>query len=235
MKAPPLAKNYKCLTPEERFRLILAASGRGDEAERDRLAHAGERIALSFQDHAPYGQAFGELSLLTFIELLEEAASYQEGFAIANDTRDTCGADEDEEESDDTCEETDAPADDDAAQEDASQEPACVRALDLALASGYMLRTKANGWKLFCERLNVPPFLLWEEFPGFDRVQRALALAEKAAFVPEGFLVWLNRVRPKGEPEYTAVPLTVEGVADSNAEAFRHRVHWWAGEPDADA
>jgi hypothetical protein len=102
-----------------------------------------------------------------------------------------------------------------------------MRALDIAFAAGYMLRTKANGWKLFCERLNVPPFLLWEEFPGFDRVQRALALAEKAAFVPEGFLVWLNRVRPKGEPELTAVPLTVEGVADETEKAYRHRVQWW--------
>ena len=92
-----------------------------------------------------------------------------------------------------------------------------------------MLRTKANGWKLFCERLNVPPFLLWEAFPGFDRVQRALARTEKAAFVPEGFLRWLNHVRPKGEPALTAVPLTVEGVAAANEEAFRKRVEWWGG------
>ena len=108
-------------------------------------------------------------------------------------------------------------------------EPVCMRALDIALAAGYMLRTTANGWKLFCERLNVPPFLLWEESPGFDRVQRALALAEKAAFVPEGFLRWINRVRPKGEPELTAVPLTPEGVAAATAEAFRQRVQWLGG------
>ncbi len=92
-----------------------------------------------------------------------------------------------------------------------------------------MLRTRANGWKLFCERLSVPPFLHWEILPGFDRLQRALAFTEKAAFVPEGFLRWLNRVRPKGQPELTAVPLTVEGVADAIAEAFRQSVQWWEG------
>ncbi len=92
MKAPPLAKNYKCLTPEERFRLILAASGRGDEAERDRLKNAGGRITLSLQDHAPYAQAFGDLALLIFIELLEEAASYQEGFLMAPTTPATTSA-----------------------------------------------------------------------------------------------------------------------------------------------
>ena len=101
--------------------------------------------------------------------------------------------------------------------------------LDLVLASGYVLRTKANGWKLFCERLNVPPFLMWEVLPGFERLQRALARTEKAAFVPEGFLRWLNHVRPKGEPKLTAVPLTVERMAAANEEAFRRRVEWWGG------
>jgi len=231
MNATAVTKHYGSLTPEERFRLILAASGRGDEAERDRLAHAGGRLTLSMPDHAPYAQAFNDLSLMTFMELLEEAASYQEAFAIADNTGNTFGDDEaeGEEESDDKSDETDTPADEGRVQEDASKEPVCVRALDVALAAGYMLRTKANGWKLFCERLNVPPFLLWEVLPGFDRVQRALAMTEKAAFIPEGFLVWLNRVRPKGKPELTAVPLTVEGVADANAEAFRQRVEWWGG------
>ena len=44
MNANAIAKNYSRLTPEERFHLILAASGRGDEAERDRLLHARMRI-----------------------------------------------------------------------------------------------------------------------------------------------------------------------------------------------
>ena len=74
MKAPPLAKNYKALTPEERFRLILAASGRGDEAEAARLVNAGGRITLSVPDHSPYAHAFSDLALMTFIDLLEEAA-----------------------------------------------------------------------------------------------------------------------------------------------------------------
>jgi hypothetical protein len=232
MKAPPLAKNYKCLKPEERFRLILAASGRGDEAEAGRLVNAGGRITLSMQDHAPYARGFDDLALLTFIELLDEAARYRESLDFADDVRDTLGddeAEEGEEENDDAAEQTDAQSNEGPEQEDASQEPICFRALDIALADGYVLRTKANGWKLFCERLNVPPFLLWEMHPGFDRLQRLLALAEKAAFVPEGFLRWLNRVRPKGKPELTAVPLTVEAVADEAERAFRWRVQWWGG------
>jgi hypothetical protein len=54
------------LAPEERFRLILAAGARGDEAERDRLRHSGERITLRMEDHAPWAHAFDELAMIEF-------------------------------------------------------------------------------------------------------------------------------------------------------------------------
>ena len=66
-------------TREERLRLVLAASGRGDAAERDRLVRAAGRISRSFPDHAPYARAVEELALMTFIELLDEAASSSGG------------------------------------------------------------------------------------------------------------------------------------------------------------
>ena len=87
MNAKSLVKHYSQLTPVERFRLILAAGARGDEAEQDRLVNAGQRITLAMQDHAPYGDAFSELALLVFIELLEEAARYEEAFVWADDAR----------------------------------------------------------------------------------------------------------------------------------------------------
>jgi hypothetical protein len=234
MNANAVAKNYGRLTSEERFRLILAASGRGDQAERDRLARAGHRITLSMPDYSPCAHAFKEITLLTFIELLEEAARYLEAFDWADDTRDVFGGDDDEEdegaeveedEGDDAEEEPTA----ESSEDDAGERPAWQRNLDLALASGFMLKTRADGWKLFCERLNVLPFLLWECLPGSDRLQRALALAEKAAFTPGGFLRWLNTVRPAGEPERTEMPLTAERMADATMKMFRERVDWWGG------
>ena len=236
MKANALAKNYVCLTPQERFQLILAASGRGDEAERDRLVRTGGRITLSMPDHSPYAHAFDELARLTFIELLEDAARYFEAFAHVDEACDGSGDEEEPTEEDDLEaagdeeeQETGEEADSERAEDEAERWPAWYRFLDLALAAGYVLRAKAHGWKLFCERLNVPPFLLWEGLPGFDRLERARALAEKVAFVPEGFLRWLNAVRPAGEPELTEVPLTAEAVAAATEEAFRQRVGWWGG------
>ena len=237
MKANALARHYGKLTAEERFRLILAARARGDEAEGDRLVSAGQRITLSMPDHAPYADAFEELALLVFIELQEEAARYLEAVAHADDVYDFFGEDEaedaDEGEAEEgesaEAEESDAKADAESAEEDAGERPIWQRHLDLALAAGFMLRTKAEGWKLFCARLTVPPWAVWEGLPGLDRLLSALQLAEKDAFDPEGFLRWLNAIRPDGEPERAEVPLSAEGMADAAEELFRQSIQWWGG------
>src|SRR5262245_21200074 len=160
MNANAVTKHYGNLTAEERFRLILAAGGRGDEAERDRLAKVGGRITLSMPDHSPYAQAFDDLSWMTFIELLEEAAGYNDLFQrwaeIFESTGPLDGAEAEDEAEDDADEEADE------VEGAETEESGRDRALDLALAAGYILRTKADGWKLFCERMTVPPFLLWQ-------------------------------------------------------------------------
>jgi hypothetical protein len=237
MHTKTLARHYDRLSAEERFRLILAAGARGDKIEQQRLVSSGQRITLSVQDHAPYAQAFDELSRLIFIELLEEAAHYCELFACVGEVHDDLGDEEEDEESDveegkaatSAEEASDARADAESTRDDEGDLPLWQGYLDMALAAGFVLRTKADGWKLFCKRMTVPPFALWEGLPGFDRLQHALHLAEKAAFVPEGFLRWLNTIRPAEEPERVEVPLTVEEMAAATEEVFRQRVEWWGG------
>jgi hypothetical protein len=225
MNANAAIKNYHQLTAEERFKLILAASERGDEVERDRLGRAGGKITFSMPDHSPYALALNELSLLAFIELLDDAGRYFDSFTLS-DEYDSSSADDagNEADEDDQAEEADTKSTTD----DGGERPPWLRALDLAFGAGYVLRAKADGWKLFCERLNVPPFLLWKDLPGFDRLRRALDLAEEAAFAPEGFLRWMNDIRPAGAAELTEVYLTASAVADATTEAFRKRVHWWS-------
>ena len=103
------------------------------------------------------------------------------------------------------------------------------RHLDIALANGYTLRTKEAGWRLFCERLGVPPFRLWKDFVGWDQLQRALKKTETAAFKAEGMLAWLNSLRPEGEPQDTTLGLTVEEYADSLSEGFPEMVKRYGG------
>jgi hypothetical protein len=220
MSDKALAKSYDSLTPEERFRLILAAGARGDKEEQNRLISAGRRIMLSLPDHTPYALAFNELALQVFIELLDEATRYLEAFDQIDDT---CAIPDNDDEVEHSAETEDS--EHDAAKTQAEAEPAegdygkkpiWERFLDLALACGFLLRTKADGWKLFCERLTIPPFVLWEIHPGYDRLQRALALAEKAAFVPEGRVCWLKLSTrtsiAAGSPISSATPTSFLGM-----------------------
>jgi hypothetical protein len=220
MNANAVAKHYGSLTPEERFALILAAVARGDETERQRLASAAGRVTFSMPDHAPMADAFMHLAFLFYLELLEEVARYDECYFRADIAfeafpgRGPCpGRD---------------PADEGAeagagAAGDGGAVPVAPgraglslgdRYLRLALAAGFTLRTKAVGWKLFCTRRGIPPLAFWDGMPGFDRLRRALDLTDKAALTADGFLRWLNEARLSGRPAFTAVPLSVEGVAD---------------------
>jgi hypothetical protein len=214
MSMNPLARHYDRLRPEERFRLILAAGARGDEAEQDRLVNAAPTKTFSTTDHAPFARAFDELATLVFIELVEEAARYHDFLAHAGEAE----------------EERDATAGAKPEDGDRRKRPLWQRTRDLARAAGFVLRTKAEGWKRFCERLSVPPFAVCRLYPGLDRLQSALALADEGAFAPEGMVRWLNGIRPTGKPKVTeADVMTAEGIADSLEAAFRQGVQWWGG------
>jgi hypothetical protein len=236
MNANALVKNYGRLAPEERFRLILAARGRGDEAESDRLANSGGRLTLSMYDHVPYVHAFDELAMLVFIELLEETGRYDDACEGAEEEACYSFDDDDEEVVSDEAEteaggeaeeEPGARTHAEQAEGWAGERPLWQRTRDLAFAAGFMLRTKTEGWKLFCERMHIPPFLLWEMLPGFDRLQRALALAEKATFFPEDMVRLLNTIRHKHKHEATVATvenlMSAEKVADELAKMFRQR------------
>ena len=236
MNSHSLARNYAQSTPEERFR-HLAAHGRDDEADRDRLAKSAGRIGLTVTDHLPYYEAFTELATLIFTELVEEAAHYQDALRRTGDadeldaieTEAEEGDQAEQEQGDEVEEKPASTADTEPAEGDDT--PSISECLwDLALATGFFLRRKVDGWKLFCERLNVPPFVLWKDHPGFDRLMRSLDLAERAAFVPEGMVRWLNRIRPAGEPELTEAPFGVEWIADATERLFRKQAEWWGGE-----
>jgi hypothetical protein len=237
MNMNALSRNYASLTPDERFRLILAAGGRGDEAERDRLVRAGGRLTVSFQDHAPFAQAFDDLSGLTYMELLDAAACYLEAFDFADDAVEAemrCDRldDEDAAESDETAERPEAKQVDDESEALTTSD----LAWGLVLAAGFMLKTKVDGWKLFCERLNVRPFATWSIYPGFPRLQRALKVLAGTddfpgpAFVAEGMVRFFSRLRPTKSPELTVERLiSAEKLANEMEGMYRDRARWWGG------
>jgi hypothetical protein len=79
--------------------------------------------------------------------------------------------------------------------------------------------------------VGVPTFAVMEQMPGFGRVQRALGLAQKAAFSAETMIRWLNAVRPTGEPEVTqAHIISAEGCAKGIEDFYRDQAKWWNGQ-----
>ena len=74
MSVHDLSRHYGSLKPDERFRLILAASGRHDDVEQQKLISSGRRIEHSVQDHSPYAHAFDEICKIAYLGLLEAVA-----------------------------------------------------------------------------------------------------------------------------------------------------------------
>jgi hypothetical protein len=215
MNLKQVKSTYSTLSAEERFRLILAASGRDDDAERQQLVNAGQTKNLSFSDHWPYAQAFSEISSLVFMELMEEATVYNDLLLSRNHQRVKNGK------------ATNSPENDTEEFDESWQ-----REFDLLLVTGCILHLKLKGWELFCEELQVPDRLLWQQFPGYHRLDRLLQLSKGMSFYPKGLLRWLNRKRPKGTPKLKRLPLTAKKIARSNEQAYRIRARWWAQNPE---
>jgi hypothetical protein len=78
--------------------------------------------------------------------------------------------------------------------------------------------------------MNIPPFAAWKFLPSYKCLQRALALAEKATFFPDGMVRWLNDIRPADARQVTVEDLvSAEDLADGPEEMFREHVSWWGG------
>src|SRR5262249_318089 len=109
-------------------------------------------------------------------------------------------------------------------------EPSCVRTMRIVYGCGFMLNVKTDGWKLFCQRNNFPPFVVFKELLGFERLERAWGLAKSSAFKADGMVNWINSIRPEGEPEIEISQIfTPERIANSNDALFRQRIEWWGG------
>jgi hypothetical protein len=87
MTTTGLAKHYGALTPAERLPLILAASARGDDRERQRLIDSAPHALYKVSDCFGRMDAFQTLTLLNRCELLETAGLYLRCCYIADTDR----------------------------------------------------------------------------------------------------------------------------------------------------
>ncbi|MBL8825208.1 MAG: hypothetical protein JNJ77_21655 [Planctomycetia bacterium] len=196
---------YECLTPEERFRLILAAGSRNDDTERERLAKASQPRTVSMSDHWPFAQAFLELSDFTYLKLFNLAVTYLDCL-LHQKAANSNASDPAEIVNEDRCEH-----------------------LDQFLVLGYHLRTYYAGWELFCQQMSLPAQLLWEKNPGFERLQQALELCQEAALTVEGYHAWMCRRHSVEPPSVSSLCRVPEIIQQEYEETYQERKRWWLG------
>jgi hypothetical protein len=232
-----LANHYSELTPEESFRLILAARDRGDEAELARLTNASPWITRSVLALAPYAHAFRDLLFMTYIELLEDAVTYLDANERANHKWELFFERMANERKGKRTKATARTAEKPAAEnsETDPHKPAhWEQLLEVAYALGFRFKVKLAGWTLFCERWNASPFSMWEDagFPGANRLRCAQALVETGNVfpTPADVVRWRNSVRPANDPVVTEADIiTAELFADDLEADFREQVEWLGG------
>jgi hypothetical protein len=84
MNTRALEKMCDRLTPRERLPLIMGASGRGDDLDRQRLVASAPRVSYRVPDYFGLAQAVREVSEMHFMELLSLAASSFESLSLAD-------------------------------------------------------------------------------------------------------------------------------------------------------
>ena len=219
MRADQLTRHYKALTPEERFQLILSAEERDDDIERERLKSGARIVQLGAVDYAPYFNAFRELSTFTFIELTEYAATLEDllnclVFTLDEHEWSGMAKDRDCESEGDPGEESEGDAEE--AEDEIPAPPPIVQLRILIASYSHQLCVRFEGWKLFCQSLKAPPFILWQHFPGLKRLQERIEKAEG---------------NPAGESELLELAvdraMTPEALATGYEEAFRTSTRWW--------
>jgi hypothetical protein len=196
MNTNGLAKLYEHLTPKERLPLILAASARGDEVERERLARSAPKEGFRLPDYYGLAEGMQLVSLLHLLELLDVAAlHWQAGGMLA---------------------EWEA-----LSEEGEENPPKRLRATVGVFA--YVFTTKLDGWRRFCSEFNVDPELLMNALPGYDTVKRTEAAARRAACTAEKATAWL---RERGNGTATALTVETVAASlwefvNSRAEWWR--------------
>jgi hypothetical protein len=164
MNTNTLAKLYDRLTPRERLPLIMAASARGDELEKDRLRRSAPQVGYRLPDYHGLSEGLLLGCLLHLLEVLDVAALYWRVSGLL------------------------------AGWEALTDKDAAAEKLDGPLKMfAYAFTAKLDGWRRFCAELQVDPELLMAGLPGYDTVKRIEEEARAIAFTPEEATAYLQR------------------------------------------
>jgi hypothetical protein len=167
MNANGLTKLYAKLNPEERLPLILAASARGDIAERNRLAQSAPVETFRVPHHHRLAEALKRVSLHYVNAMLHLAAMFWQLDSVL----DQCFL-----------------------SEDGAGENYDLRFGTMRMV-GYLLVCHADGWRAFCDEMKIDPEQLHRFVPGYSTALRAESAGHIVAFSKEEATTWARQSR----------------------------------------
>jgi hypothetical protein len=165
MNTDALAKLYDRLKPWERLPLIIAASRRGDDAERLQLAQAAPRTGYRLPDHFELGLAWQEAATMHVIELLRVAGDFWQAWGLWGWKQLRKGQ---------------------------NQELDEFRLLGMVRLHGCHFGVQVEGWGRFCAELQIAPGALVDFMPGYDLIERTRAHVRGLAFTAEEAAAFLR-------------------------------------------
>ena len=204
MNSNGLAKHYEALTPRERVPLIMAASSRGDEVERERLVNSAPKSGLRVANYFGFSQAVQEACFAYLLDQLNLAACFwrAEGLLAS------------------VCDLADHPKR--RKKRDESEQAREDRMLFLVRWFGYRIVVNADAWRRFCAELNI-------ETPRMVAVlsdQLMLNDVEECARIVAFSADEANACPGHWKDENVRAP-TVDDVLKTWREFLDARMKWW--------
>jgi len=167
MNTHNLVQHYATLTPWERVPLLVAASARADEVERDRLARSAPQYTFRVPDYWGLGEGLDDLAQRYLLSQLDLAACYWRIAAFLHQEPLGCS------------------------RQQGRQHQQRLGKMLKVLA--HFVAVRVDGWQLLCAGLHLDPDTLLRQLPGYEAVQGmeqlarlgACTAAEAAAYLQE--------------------------------------------------
>jgi hypothetical protein len=193
MNTDRLAKLYDRLTPRERLPLIAAASARGDEVERERLARSAPRKVFAVPDYFGLSEGLVLGGLFHVAELLNLAGMYWHCSGRLERSK---------------------------GRKKGKKDKANEARAGLVRMLAYLIVVNRDAWKRCCAELEIDPDVLLREMPGYNTLAITEQAARLDAFTPAEATAALRRERG-GEveaPTVEGVAATLRGFIDQRAQ-----------------
>jgi hypothetical protein len=200
MNTKTLCRHYDALTPWERLPLIMSASARGDNVERERLVQAAPKNSYQLPDYWGLGHGLADLAKVYLMDQLDKAALYwQISALVAEESR---------------------------SRRKARTEPGVEDFRDAIRVLAHRCVVQADAWESLGAELHFDPDRLTRHLPGYQTVCWMVETARRVAFTREqasAYLGQAKRLLGQGDSRIE----TVEEVVQSMREILRERLAAW--------